>query len=75
MKNKLRLLSMFSAMAMMGSETPQRNYKTIKPKETEEERKKRIEKVKVERNKANGLKQFFYGENSVWANNTNLKYY
>ena len=26
-------------------------------------------KAEIERNKANGLKEFFYGENSVWALN------
>jgi len=39
------------------------------PKETEEERKRRLAKAEIERNKANGLKEFFYGENSLWALN------
>lgn len=41
----------------------------IEPKETEEEKKQRLAKAEIERNKANGLKEFFYGENSLWALN------
>lgn len=41
----------------------------IEPKETEEERKKRLTKAEIEINKANGLKEFFYRHNSVWALN------
>ena len=41
------------------------------PKETEEERKRKLAKAEIEIaiNKANGLKEFFYGKNSVWALN------
>jgi len=38
-------------------------------KEDEETRKRRLAKAEIERNKANGLKEFFYGENSVYAIN------
>ena len=69
MKSKLGMMSMFAAMAMMGTETPHREREYIEPKETDEERKRRIAKAEIERVKANGLKEFFYGENSVWALN------
>lgn len=38
-----------------------------KPKETEEERKARLAKAEIERYKVQGLTEFFYGENSLWA--------
>jgi hypothetical protein len=41
----------------------------VEPKETEEERKKRLAKAEIERYKAQGLTEFFYGENSLWALN------
>ena len=69
MKSKLGMMSMFAAMAMMGTETPHRERKYVKPKETDEERKRRIAKAEIKRAKANGLKEFFYGKNSVWAIN------
>lgn len=67
-KNKLHMLGLM-AMAMMGTETPHGQREYTEPKESEEERKRRIAKAEIERNKANGLKEFFYGENSVWAIN------
>ena len=63
------MLGLLGAMAMMGTETPYREREYIEPKETDEQRKRRIAKAEVERNKSNGLKEFFYGENSVWAIN------
>jgi hypothetical protein len=69
MKNKLGMMGMFAAMAMMGTETPHREREYIKPKQTDEERKRRIAKAEIERAKANGLKEFFYGENSLYALN------
>lgn len=69
MKSKLGMMSMFAAMAMMGTETPNREREYREPKETDEERKRRISKAEVEQNKAKGLKEFFYGENSIWALN------
>lgn len=69
MKNMLAMTSMFAAMAMMGSETPHREREPIEPKETDEERKRRIAKAEIERYKAQGLTEFFYGENSLWALN------
>jgi hypothetical protein len=68
-KNKLHMLGLLGAMAMMGTETPHIEREYIEPKETDEQRKRRIAKAEIERAKANGLKEFFYGENSVWAIN------
>jgi hypothetical protein len=67
-KSKLGIMSMFASLAMMGTEMPngQKNYGE---KETDEEKKQRLAKAEIERNKANGLKEFFYGENSLWALN------
>lgn len=69
MKSKLGMISMFAALAMIGTETTHgmREYK--EPKETEEERKRRLAKAEIERYKAQGLTEFFYGENSLWALN------
>lgn len=63
------MLGLLGSMAMMGTGTPHREREYIEPKETDEQRKRRISKAEIERNKANGLKEFFYGENSVWAIN------
>ena len=63
------MLGLLEAMAMMGNEMPHGEREYVKPKETDEQRKRRIAKAEIERNKANGLKEFFYGENSVWAIN------
>ena len=63
------MLGLLGAMAMMGTEMPHREREYIKPKETDEERKRRISKAEIERAKANGLKEFFYGENSLYALN------
>jgi hypothetical protein len=51
------------------NKTPHREREYIEPKETDEERKRRIAKAEIERAKANGLKEFFYGENSLCALN------
>ena len=63
------MLGILSAMAMIGTEMPHQMYKHTKPKETDEQRKRRIAKGEIVRNKANGLTQFFYGISSVWALN------
>ena len=69
MKSKLGMLSMFTAMAMMSTETPHGMREYREPKESEEERKHRLAKFEIERYKAQGLTEFFYGENSLWALN------
>ena len=62
------MVGMYTALAMMGTGAPcrERIYESAK---TDEERKRRFAKVKIERNKANGLKEFYYGENSLYALN------
>jgi hypothetical protein len=45
-----------------------RNY-MYKIPETNEEKKQRLKDAEIERNKLNGLTEFFYGENSLWALN------
>lgn len=37
--------------------------------ESDESRKRRLDRAKEEQNKAKGLKKFFYGENNLWALN------
>lgn len=69
MKSKLGMMSMFAALAMMGTETPHVMREYQEPKESEEERKLRLAKAEIERYKAQGLTEFFYGENSLWALN------
>ena len=64
--NKMKsILGMYAlaAMAMNGDEI------YFQPKESEDKRKARLAKAKVERYKAQGLTEFFYGENSLWALN------
>ncbi len=67
MKSKLGMMSMFAAMAMMGADN--RGSQFVEPPETDEERERRLKKAEIERNKTNGLKEFKYGENSIWAIN------
>ena len=70
MKSKLGMLSMFTAMAMMSTETSNEMREYLEqPKESEEERKRRLAKSEIERYKAQGLTELFYGENSLWALN------
>lgn len=69
MKGKLGMISMLAAMAAIGNERPNWAHDDEAIKETDEERKFRMENFRIENNKANGLKEFFYGENSVWAIN------
>ena len=68
MKSMLGMLAL-GAMAMSGGFGGNNRGRYIEPKETDEEKKQRLAKAEIERNKANGLKEFFYGENSVWAIN------
>ncbi len=64
------MLGMYALAAIAMSSDSGNNRETyIEPKETEEEKKKRLSKAEVEQNKAKGLKEFFYGENSLWALN------
>jgi len=67
-KSKLRMIGIFAALAMIGAETTREHRE---PKESEEERKRRLAKAEIERYKAKGLTDFFYGKNSLWALNKN----
>lgn len=69
MKSMLGMYAL-AAMAMsgdLGGNNLRERY--IKTKETDEGKKQRLAKAEIERNKSRGLKEFFYGENSVWAIN------
>jgi hypothetical protein len=68
MKSMLGMYAL-AAMAMSGDLGGNNRERYIEPKETDEEKKQRLTKAEIERNKANGLKEFFYGENSLWALN------
>ena len=67
MRNKFHMLGLM-AIAMMDMATLPREEK-INIFITDEERKRRLAKAEIERHKANGLKEFFYGENSLYARN------
>ena len=62
---------MLGVMGMMlsGSRQRQPNQREIKPTETDEEKSTRLERFKIERYKANGLKQFKFGDNVIYALN------
>lgn len=55
---------MMTALAYGGTSGTTPDF--IEPKE---ERKARLAKAKIKRYKAQGLTEFFYGENSLWALN------
>ena len=68
--NKIRSLSLMLAALAMSSDLGSNNRgRYTEPKETEEERKKRIDKAEIEINKSKGLTKFNYGSNSLWALN------
>ncbi len=69
-KTKLGLLSMFAAIA--GMETNMyspRRVEPTEPIETDEERKERLAKAKIERYKSQGLTEYSYPGGTVWALN------
>jgi len=57
---------------MSDSHTSRRIERFIEPKETDEERERRLSDAEIKRNKDRGLTQFFYGTNSVWAINKSV---
>ena len=63
MKSMLGLYTLAAMSAMDDFSDPYRGYDV----ESESEKKARLEKSRIEGNKAKGLKEFIYGENSVWA--------
>jgi hypothetical protein len=68
MKSMLGMYAL-AAMAMSGDLSGNNREIYIEPKETDEERKVRLAKAERERYKSQGLTEFFYGENSLWALN------
>lgn len=68
MKSMLGMYTL-AAMAMSGDLGGNNRERHIEPKETDEEKNQRLAKAEIERNKSNGLKEFFYGENSLYALN------
>jgi hypothetical protein len=71
--NKKNIKGSYTAIAMMGlamwAQGSQNRTISHEPTETEEEKKKRFAKSEIEIAKSNGLKQFFFGENSLYALN------
>jgi len=61
------MMASLGSMASSGSISDKINS-SFNP-ESDEERKRRLDNAEIERKKKQGLKQFFYGENSVWALN------
>jgi hypothetical protein len=60
----------FMSYALMDKHNPvNENRLNNKPTETEEEKWLRLQVAERERNKRNGLKMFYYGDNHVWALN------
>jgi hypothetical protein len=66
MKNMKSMLAMYAMAAAMGGgiQSPS-SFRVVG--ESEEDRKRRLNIAETERNEKNGLKKFFYGENSLWA--------
>ena len=70
MKSMIGMAAMMTAFAYGGTSGTTPDFREPKePKETEEERKSRLAKAERKRYKAQGLTEFFYGENSLWALN------
>ena len=65
-KSMLGIYAMAMSMGGLGGNSRKRY---IEPKESEEKKKQRLANAEINRNKANGLKEFFYGEHSLWALN------
>jgi hypothetical protein len=65
MNKKQSTLMMLAAAMAISEQQPTR----LPEKESPEERKKRLIEAEKNRFKAQGLTEFFYGENSLWALN------
>jgi hypothetical protein len=61
--------NMFGLMAAMFVASEGVKFSNYDNPESEEERAERLSKAECDRKKGDGMKQFFYGENSVWAIN------
>ena len=66
MKSKLGMIGLLASMGLMGTERP--NYMYMIP-ETDEDKKQRLIAAEIERNKLNGLTEFYYALGSLWALN------
>jgi len=64
----LAMAAMMAAVAYGDNSDVQLDRNFI-PIETDEDKKRRLAQAEIKRNKANGLKEFFYGENSLYALN------
>jgi hypothetical protein len=69
MKSMLALSLMFASMSMANHNRSSKIREEYLPKQTEEEKKRRLKSIDVKINKARGLTEFFYGDNSLWAIN------
>lgn len=69
MKSQLGMYAAFAALAATNPGMGMGMHEEPVYVETEEDKKKRLAQAQIEINKANGLTEFFYGENSVWALN------
>ena len=67
MKSMIGMAAMMAALAYGGTSRTTHNLR--EPEETEDERKARLAKAERKRYKAQGLTEFFYAENSLWALN------
>jgi len=70
-KGYLGLIGMMAGMANMAygdnwDEPLDKNFRPIKT-ETNEFKKLRLAQHEIKRHKANGLKEFVYGKNSLWS--------
>ncbi len=66
--SKMKSLLAMYTMAAMSAEA-NRNIGRLEEKEPYDNKIRRLKLAEIERNKKNGLKEFFYGENSIWALN------
>lgn len=69
MKSMLGLSLMMSALALSNHSHSPKVRDEYKPKESDEEKKKRQKAIDKKINESKGLTEFFYGNNSLWALN------
>jgi len=64
-KRYLGWLGMMAAISAMGTSSHREMY--YEPTETDQVKKLRLAQKEIKRHKANGLKEFVYGKNSLWS--------
>ena len=70
MRNTKAFLGLLTAFSVINFDNDSEHYHDVQTKEeTEEERIQRITKLKEERRKEQGLSEFVYGNNKIWALN------